>query len=150
MNATANVPGDLVYMPPAGTVLKAGVGQTLSVTFTPTDTANYTATTAMVSLNVMKAGLTVSGVTAANKVYDGTTVATMNTSGATLNGLLSIDTGSVSLIGTGTGSFTDRNVGTGKLVTITGLSITGTDAGNYTFNTTAATTAATLPTSTPV
>ena len=28
--------------PPAGTVLTAGAAQTLSVTFTPTDAANYT------------------------------------------------------------------------------------------------------------
>ena len=46
LNATANVPGTFVYTPAAGTVLDAGVGQTLSVTFTPTDTANYTTATA--------------------------------------------------------------------------------------------------------
>ena len=37
--------------------------------------------------------------------------------------------------------FADKNVGTGKTVSVTGISITGTDAGNYTFNTTASTTA---------
>ena len=41
-----------VYTPAAGTVLNAGVGQTLSVTFTPTDTANYTTATASVSITV--------------------------------------------------------------------------------------------------
>ena len=41
-NATASVPGTFVYSPPAGTVLPVGTGQPLSVTFTPTDTANYT------------------------------------------------------------------------------------------------------------
>ena len=40
------MPGTFVYTPAAGTVLSAGAGQTLSVTFTPTDTANYTAATA--------------------------------------------------------------------------------------------------------
>jgi hypothetical protein len=39
LNATANVSGSFVYTPPAGTVLNVGNGQTLSVTFTPTDTA---------------------------------------------------------------------------------------------------------------
>ena len=34
-----------------------------------------------------------------------------------------------------------KNVGTGKTVTVSGISISGTDAGNYTFNTTATTTA---------
>ena len=35
-------PGSFVYTPVAGTVLNAGAAQTLSVTFTPTDAANYT------------------------------------------------------------------------------------------------------------
>lgn len=42
LDATASVPGTFVYNPPAGTVLQAGAGQTLSATFTPTDTADYT------------------------------------------------------------------------------------------------------------
>ena len=42
LNATTTVAGTFVYTPPAGTVLNAGAAQTLSVTFTPTDAANYT------------------------------------------------------------------------------------------------------------
>ena len=38
-------------------------------------------------------------------------------------------------------TFADKNVGTGKTVSVSGISISGTDAGNYTFNTTATTTA---------
>src|SRR5207237_4375199 len=38
--------------------------------------------------------------------------------------------------------FSDKNVGSGKSVSVTGISISGTDAANYTFNTTASTTAA--------
>src|SRR5207247_2372147 len=53
LNATANVPGSFAYVPPAGTVLPAGNGQTLSVTFTPTDLANFTTTQATVSINVV-------------------------------------------------------------------------------------------------
>ena len=41
----------------------------------------------------------------------------------------------------GTAAFSDKNVGTGKTVTATGLSLSGADAGNYTVNTTASTTA---------
>ena len=41
LNATASVPGTFVYTPPAGTILPAGAAQALSVTFTPTDAANY-------------------------------------------------------------------------------------------------------------
>jgi hypothetical protein len=40
LDATCSVPGSYVYTPPAGTVLNAGP-QTLSVTFTPTDTTDY-------------------------------------------------------------------------------------------------------------
>ena len=54
LDATANVPGAFVYSPAAGTVLKAGT-QTLSVTFTPTDTTDYTAATATQKLTVNKA-----------------------------------------------------------------------------------------------
>src|SRR5207249_3090226 len=55
LNATASVPGTFVYTPASGTVLAAGAGQTLSVTFTPTDTANYTAATTTVLITVDKA-----------------------------------------------------------------------------------------------
>ena len=55
LNATANVSGTFVYDPPAGTVLNAGAGQALSVTFTPDDTWNYIPTTATTSLTVNKA-----------------------------------------------------------------------------------------------
>src|SRR6185503_2841969 len=41
LNATASVPGTFVYTPASGTVLSAGDQQTLSVSFTPTDTAKY-------------------------------------------------------------------------------------------------------------
>ncbi len=55
LNATANVPGSLSYNPASGTVLHAGSNQTLSVTFTPDDAADYTTTTSSVALNVLKA-----------------------------------------------------------------------------------------------
>ena len=49
------MPGTFVYTPAAGTVLDAGAAQTLSVTFTPTDAANYTTATTTVTINVLKA-----------------------------------------------------------------------------------------------
>lgn len=51
LNATANVPGEFLYSPAAGTVLPVG-SHTLSVTFTPTDSANYEGATASVTLVV--------------------------------------------------------------------------------------------------
>jgi len=52
LNATSAVAGTFSYSPAAGTVLTAG-GQTLSVTFTPTDTTDYLTTTANVALAVV-------------------------------------------------------------------------------------------------
>jgi RHS repeat-associated protein len=54
LSATANVPGTFSYSPASGTVLSAG-SKTLSVTFTPTDTADYTTATKSVSLTVNQA-----------------------------------------------------------------------------------------------
>jgi hypothetical protein len=52
LDATASVPGTFTYSPAAGTVLPAGANQPLSVTFTPTDTTDYTTTSAANSITV--------------------------------------------------------------------------------------------------
>ena len=59
LKATANVPGTFAYAPPAGTVMKAGNGQKLVATFTPSDTAHYNAATASAVIDVSKAPLTI-------------------------------------------------------------------------------------------
>ena len=69
LNATVtydstNVSGTFIYTPAAGTILNAGLGQTLSVSFAPTDTASFLPVSTNVSINVLKAPLTV---TAQNK-----------------------------------------------------------------------------------
>jgi len=51
LNATASVPGTFVYTPAIGAVPAVGT-QTLSVTFTPSDSAHYTSKTATVLLTV--------------------------------------------------------------------------------------------------
>jgi len=56
LDATANVAGTFVYSPAAGTVLGAG-SQTLSVTFTPSNTTAYSSATATVTLTVRPAPL---------------------------------------------------------------------------------------------
>ena len=73
---------------------------------------------------ITPASLTISGATAANKVYDATTAATI--SGETLIGVLGDDNVTVS----GSGYFANKNVGTGKAVTAD-LFLSGADAGNY-------------------
>jgi Flp pilus assembly CpaE family ATPase len=54
LNAVAPVPGTLEYSPAAGEVLPPGT-HALKVSFTPADSANYTATKTTVSLKVAKA-----------------------------------------------------------------------------------------------
>src|SRR5207247_1605915 len=88
------------------------------------------------SFDVTKATVTGS-ITASNKVYDGTTTATIAT--RSLSGVLGSDV--VSLSG-GTATFASKTVGAAKTVTATGLSLSGADAGNYQLaSTTASTTA---------
>lgn len=59
LNATADVPGTFTYSVPQGTVLHAGAAQVIQATFTPDDLTRYTTATAEVSINVLKAPLTV-------------------------------------------------------------------------------------------
>lgn len=54
LDATANNPGTITYSPAAGTVLAAGT-QTLTATFTPTDSTKATSATATTSIVVNKA-----------------------------------------------------------------------------------------------
>jgi hypothetical protein len=73
LNATAtynstNVPGTLTYTPVAGTVLNAGLGQTLSVTFTPADATSFFPVSTNVTINVQKAPLSITAVDK-SKVY---------------------------------------------------------------------------------
>ncbi|HLX60679.1 MAG TPA: MBG domain-containing protein [Planctomycetota bacterium] len=49
------VTGTFAYAPDTGTVLAPGLGQTLSVTFTPDDATNYTIATAQTSIDVAPA-----------------------------------------------------------------------------------------------
>ena len=51
LNATADIPGTFTYLPAAGTILRAG-SNTLTVTFTPTDSVHYVAGTAATTVVV--------------------------------------------------------------------------------------------------
>ncbi len=68
LDATANVSGTFIYSPAAGTVLPAGT-QTLSVTFNPTDSTDYTTASATVQLLVTKATPTITWPTPAPITY---------------------------------------------------------------------------------
>jgi hypothetical protein len=114
------------------------------------DASNYTLTQPTTTATITAHGLTVTGITAANKVYSGTTTATLNVASAALVGVASGDTVTLNT-NSAAGAFANANVGTAKPVTVSGLSLSGADAGNYALTqpTTAADiTAATLTAST--
>ena len=93
--------------------------------------SNYTFSGGTQVATITPAPVAVTGITAANKVYDGNTSASLNTASATLAG--AVNTDSLSVAGA-TGLFSDKNAGLGKTVNISGLSLTGTDAANYTLS----------------
>ncbi len=70
LNARALIPGSFVYSPPLGTKLDAGAGQTLTATFTPTDTTDYASTVATVTINVGQGTTSVGKLTPTLKVTD--------------------------------------------------------------------------------
>ena len=98
---------------------------------TKDNTGNYIVTgTTDGTLTITAKEITIGGITAENKEYDGTTDAVLVYTDVTFTGKLDSDDLTVSA----TGAFTDKNVGTGKTVNITGLTLGGTDAANYTYN----------------
>lgn len=68
LNAVVSVPGTAVYDPPPGTVLNAGAGQVLSMTFTPEDSGLYAGVTRSVLVDVLPKELVVTPVDV-TKVY---------------------------------------------------------------------------------
>lgn len=106
-----------------------GTGKIVSLTntFGGADVGNYaitdqTSTTA----DITARPITLSGISAGDKVYDGTTVATIDTSGVDFTGMIAGDDLTVASQGT----FADKNVGTAKQVLLNNL-FGGADVGNY-------------------
>src|SRR5205807_1639309 len=67
LNATASVPGTLIYTPAAG--IPAAGTDTLTVTFTPTDTTNYTTATKTVQITVTSAAPVITWANPGNITY---------------------------------------------------------------------------------
>ena len=85
LDASASVPGAFVYSPAAGAVLAAGA-QTLSTTFTPTDTTDYTTAKASVTLQVNSSNPTITWTTPAAITYGTALNGTQLDASATYNG----------------------------------------------------------------
>ncbi|PWU10021.1 MAG: hypothetical protein C5B50_26140 [Verrucomicrobia bacterium] len=82
-----------------------------------------------VTANITAKGLTITGLTGGNKVYDATTAATFSGT-AVLNGVIGSEDCTLGS-GTPTATFSDKLAGTNKTVTVTGYTLQGADSGNY-------------------
>ncbi len=136
------ITNDVVSFSGSGSFTSKNAGSNLgySLTVTPdgADKDNYVISNALTSGSnfllsgsdgaISKANLTVSGLTASNKVYDGS----VNTPLGGTASVTALGSDSLSLTGKAVGVFADKNVGNGKAVTVSGVSLAGTDAGNYT------------------
>lgn len=150
-----NIKGAKIVMPSEETYSYNGKAQTPDVTVTLNDNElekntdyridyvnNQNAGTATINITgigryegsvskdftIAKKAVTVSGITAQGKIYDGTVKNILNFNKVEINGLLEGD----SLTVNATGTFTDAKAGDNKTVTITGLTLGGKDKENYT------------------
>ena len=103
---------------------KAG---TATVTITDKAGGDYKLDSKSAEFTVLPKPVTVSGITAKNKVADGNTEATLNMAEAKLTGKVEGDVLTVSA----TGAFANAEAGEGKTVSISGLTLGGRDAANY-------------------
>ena len=117
-----------------------GTGKTVSVSgiaISGDDAGNYSLqnTTASATADVTAKVLTAS-YTASNKVYDGGTTASVTGASGDI-----VTNDKVSFANT-SATFDTKNVGTGKTVSVSGIAISGDDAGNYSLQNTTASTVA--------
>jgi hypothetical protein len=116
---------------------------TYSITIGTVSDTNYDITLSPETFEITNKTITVSGITASDKVYDGTTEATLDTSGITFTGLEAGET----ITATVTGTFDSKNIGASKTVSLT-TSYSGSTVDNYTIvdqsSTTASITARTV------
>ncbi|MGO5096078.1 beta strand repeat-containing protein, partial [Agathobaculum sp. LCP25S3_E8] len=89
---------------------------------------NYAEASATRDFTISRKPVTVSGIAASDKDYDGKATATLVYTNAVFTGKLESDTLSV----TATGTFEDENVDTDKTVNITNLTLGGASKDNYT------------------
>lgn len=96
-------------------------------TVTITAMGNYAFSAVAESFAITPRAVTVSGITAADKTYNGSADAVLDVSGAVISGKAEGDALTVSADGT----FDSKDVGTDKTVRISGLTLGGASAGNY-------------------
>ncbi|MFA4994238.1 MAG: YDG domain-containing protein [Bdellovibrionales bacterium] len=115
-------------------VLTANLVTATGLSLSGSAASNYqlSAATATDAASITPKALTVSGITADDKVYDGTTTVTLNLGGAALAGVIAADAGNVTFSDIGAAyAFADKNAGTAKAITTSGFSISGSAISNY-------------------
>lgn len=128
------VNGDALTLSGGGIFASSQVGTSVAVTgslvVNGTNASSYSLTQPVFSASITEAPLTISGLTADNKTFDGTTTATLSGT-PVLNGVIAIDNGNVTLTGTPVADFISAAVGTNIPVVVSGYSIAGSAASNY-------------------
>lgn len=115
----------------AGDVLPPG-SHVLTATFTPADAGTYAPdTTVQVTLAVARRALTVTGVRARDKDFDGTAAATLDLASAQIVGVVGADAVTLD-VSAASATFGSAEVGDGRVVTVSGLALAGGDALRYT------------------
>ncbi|MBU3539525.1 YDG domain-containing protein [Polynucleobacter sp. UK-Gri1-W3] len=94
------------------------------------NSSDYTIGVTNGSITITPATITISGITANNKVYNATTAATLNIGTITYSGVFAGDTVSVNTSNL-SGTFVNKNVGTAKTVNISGVVLGGSSSANY-------------------
>jgi filamentous hemagglutinin family protein len=137
------VSGDTVNFASSSAVFgdkNVGTAKTVTVSgisLSGTDAKNYsTNASASSTANITAKGLTVLAV-GQNKVYDGSTADAVTLSSS---GVVKGD----NVLLAGSGAFADANAGTAKTVSVTGIGLSGSDAGNYSLNSTSASSSANI------
>ncbi len=100
------------------------------------DGGNYAVITTTAAGAIDPKALTASLTGTVDKTYDGNTAATLAADNYSLTGVISGDT--LKLNDPTSGTYDDASAGTGKLVSVSGLALSGADAANYTVNGSAA------------
>jgi len=133
------VAGDVVTLnnPVTGSYSNKNVGTAKTVTvsglaLSGANAGNYILASSTISANIGvidPAILTASLTGAVRKIYDGNANAALNASNYGLTGIVAGD--SVALNNPAQGVYDSKFVGTGKTITVGGLALSGSDAGNY-------------------
>jgi hypothetical protein len=134
LNSSSTVAGSFTYSPAAGTVLNAGT-QTLAVSFTPNDATDYTTATASITLTVNKAALSITWATPAPITYGTALSATQLDASSTAAGTFAYSPTAGTVLAVGSHTLT--------------VTLTPTNAANYTTATATAAVTLTVNKATP-